>query len=92
MSSRQQNRKRFNAENKDPQRRKKENAKGGSKNRKKTVSDLVDKEYNINKATHDKADKEAQVPAKTVLEEHSGPPADGHHNEISQRRGRGRGG
>ena len=60
MSSRQQKRKRSDAENKDPQQRKKGNARGGSKIHKKTVSDL-DKESNVNKSTHDKADKEAQL-------------------------------
>jgi hypothetical protein len=83
MSSRQQKRKRTDAKNMDPQQRRKGNAKGGSKNRKKTVSDL-DEECNINKGTHDKADKEVQSPAKSVLEELSGPPAERQDCEISK--------
>ena len=94
MSTRQQKRKRSDAENKDPQQRRKGNAKGrGSKNHEKPVSDL-DKECNINKGTHDKADKEVQlthakadeevqVPAKSVLKKNSGNPADRHDDEIS---------
>ena len=83
MSSRQQKRKRSDAENKDPQRRRKGNARGGSKNRKKTVRDL-DEECNIDKGTHDKADEKVQSRAKSVLEELSGPPADRQDDEISE--------
>jgi hypothetical protein len=83
MSSRQQKRKRSDAENKDPQRRRKGNARGGSKSRKKTVSD-IDEECNIDKGTHDKADEKVQSPAKSVLEELSGPPADRQDDEISK--------
>ncbi|KAI2492965.1 hypothetical protein MHU86_18937 [Fragilaria crotonensis] len=80
MSSRQQKRKRSDAENKDPQQRKKGNARGGSKIHKKTVSDL-DKESNVNKGTHDKADKEAQLLAEAVVEDQSGPSAVRHKND-----------